>query len=104
VQAKVASDYCAACDPTAATTCATAFYGAGGVGIVDAPVFAASDAICSTIDQTCTTHLSLDAGSTACADSFVACARPILSAQLFAPGACTGDASFVPPLVLPDGG
>jgi hypothetical protein len=102
VQLQLASDYCAACAPDA-SSCAGAFYGLGGVGIVEAPAFAATDGIVGYIDETCTSHLDIDAGAAACAEAFVACARPILAAQLFLPGECTGDASAVPPLG-PDGG
>jgi hypothetical protein len=101
-QLKLASDYCAACAP-GNTSCPNAFYAVGGVGVVEAPVFAAADGILAYVDQTCTPHLDIDAGAAACTDAFVACARPVLTAQLFVPAECTGDAPFVPPLG-PDGG
>jgi len=101
-QTQLAADYCAACAPHS-SSCAAAFYGVGGVGIVEVPAFAATDGIVGYIDQTCASHLDGDAGAAACTEAFVACARPILTAQLFAPGACTGDAGLVPPLGL-DGG
>jgi len=102
MQLQLASDYCAACAPGNAS-CVKAFYGAGGIGIVEAPAFAATDGIVGYVDKTCTSDLDIDAGAAACAEAFVDCARPILTAQLFVPGACTGDASFLPPLGL-DGG
>jgi len=83
-QAKVATDYCAACDPTN-SGCAAAFF--AGSAAPGGAVLLASDDVASQIDSRCIVAGS-DAGAAACKSDFVDCAGREFLAATPSPADC----------------
>jgi len=84
-QTKVATDYCAACDPST-SGCAAAFF-TGGAGATGLSVLIASDDVAGQIDGRCAVANG-DGGTAACKSAFLDCASRELQAAQPTAGGC----------------